>query len=178
MAEPVSYDPCCEYCARRILCASGRAGLMTVQEGTEIMKIDWYTKTVLTVIAACLVWMCVRSAGEPVLAQGPVRQPAQAALWSPLPAQPVVVVGWGRLNPAVAGGIEIDWSDPQRRVSEPSVPIRQSADTRFDPIRVRFESQAPLSVSVDAVRRGATWDPFRTQVEKDPPQRVPGFGGR
>ena len=32
--------------------------------------------------------------------------------WSPLPAQPVVVVGWGRLNPAVPGGMEIDWSDP------------------------------------------------------------------
>ena len=33
------------------------------------MKIDWYTKTILTIIAACLVWMCVRSAGETVLAQ-------------------------------------------------------------------------------------------------------------
>jgi hypothetical protein len=146
------------------------------------MKIDWYTKTMLTVIAACLVWMCVRSAGETVLAQAQARgqspATAQAALWSPLPAQPVVVVGWGRLNPSVAGGIEIDWSDPQRRVSEPSVPVRSSSDPRFDPLRVRLESQSPVSVSVDAVRRGAAWDPFRTQIEKDPPQRVPGIGQR
>ena len=49
-------------------------------------------------------------------------------------------------------------------------------DPRFDPLRVRLESQAPVSVSVDAVRRGAAWDPFRTQIEKDPPQRVPGIG--
>ena len=137
-----------------------------------MVKIDLYTKTVLTVIAACLVWMCVKSSGEPVMAQA---QP-QPALWSPLPAQPVVVVGWGRLNPAVACGIEIDWSDPQRRVSETSVPVRQSTDPRFEPLRVRLESQAPVSVSVDAVRRGANWDPFRTQIERDPPQRVPGFG--
>lgn len=135
-----------------------------------MIKIDPYTKAVLTVIAASLVWLCVKSSGEPVIAQSPV------ALWSPLPAQPVVVVGWGRLNPAVAGGIEIDWSDPQRRVSEPSVPVRPSTDPRFDPLRVRVESQAPLSVSVDGVRRGSNWDPFRTQVEKDPPQRVPGIG--
>lgn len=134
------------------------------------MKIDSYTKTVLTVIAACLVWLCVKSTGETVVAQ------AQPALWSPLPAQPVVVVGWGRLNPAVAGGIEIDWSDPQRRVSESSVAVRPSTDPRFDPMRVRVESQAPLSVSVDAVRRGAAWDPFRTQVEKDPPRLTPGIG--
>jgi hypothetical protein len=145
---------------------------------TNIMKIDWYTKTMLTVIAACLVWMCVRSAGETVLAQAQPRPQAQGALWSPLPAQPVVVVGWGRLNPAVAGGIEIDWSDPQRRVSEASVPVRPSTDTRFDPLRVRVETQSPLSVSVDAVRHGAAWDPLRTQIEKDPPQRVPGFGLR
>src|SRR3954469_11942713 len=127
-----------------------------------IMKIDWYTKTMLTVIAACLVWMCVRSAGETVLAQAQGRPQTQApaALWSPLPAQPVVVVGWGRLNPSVAGGIEIDWSDPQRRVSEPSLQVRSSNDARFDPLRVRLESQAPVSVSVDAVRRGAAWDPF------------------
>jgi hypothetical protein len=152
------------------------------------MKIDWYTKTMLTVIAACLVWMCVRSAGETVLAQAQARQaqarpdaqarPQAQALWSPLPAQPVVVVGWGRMNPAVPGGIEIDWADPARHVSEPSVPVRSSSDPRFDPLRVHIESQAPVSVSVDAVRRGAAWDPFRTQIEKDPPQRVPGIGQR
>jgi hypothetical protein len=133
------------------------------------MKIDSYTKAVLTVIAACLVWMCVKSTGETVVAQ------SQPVPWSPLPAQPVIVVGWGRLNPAVAGGIELDWADPQRRVSEISVPVRPSPDARFDPLRVRLETQAPLSVSVDAVRRGATWDPFRSIIEREPPRSVPGI---
>ena len=133
------------------------------------MKIDVYTKAVLTVIAACLVWLCVKSSGETLVAQG---QPAQL---SALPAQPVVVVGWGRLNPAVAGGVELEWADQQRRITEPSVSIRQSTDQRFDPLRVRIDSQAPVSVSLDGVRRGAAWDPLRTQIEKDPPQRVPGI---
>jgi hypothetical protein len=133
------------------------------------MKIDWYTKAVLTIIAACLVWLCVRSTGETLVAQS---QPAQV---SALPAQPVVVVGWGRLNPAVAGGVELEWADQQRRITEPSVAIRQSTDQRFDPLRVRIDSQAPVSVSLDAVRRGNAWDPLRTQIEKDAPQRVPGI---
>jgi hypothetical protein len=135
------------------------------------MKIDAYTKTVLTVIAACLVWLCLSSAGQTVVAQ------SQPALVSALPAQPVVVVGWGRLNPAVAGGVEIEWSDPQRRISETSVAVRPSTDARFDPLRVKIENPAPVPVSLDAVHKGATWDPIRTQVEKDPPQRVPGVGG-
>jgi hypothetical protein len=122
------------------------------------MKIDTYTKAVLTVIAACLVWLCVKSSGDVAL-----------------PAQPVVVVGWGRLNPAVTGGIEIDWSDSQRRLSETSLAVRPSADARFDPLRVRVENQTPLSVSVDGVRRGKDWEPLRTQVEKDPPQLTPGI---
>ncbi len=43
------------------------------------MKIDWYTKTILTIIAACLVWMCVRSAGETVLAQAQAAATAAGA---------------------------------------------------------------------------------------------------
>ena len=68
----VSYDP-----PERSLCFTGRDCLPGVprKEG-NIMKIDWYTKTILTIIAACLVWMCVRSAGETVLAQArPQPQP-------------------------------------------------------------------------------------------------------
>jgi hypothetical protein len=133
------------------------------------MKVDWYTKMVLTVIAASLVWLCLKSSGATVSAQ------AQPQLWSPLPAQPVVVVGWGRLNPAAPGGIELDWADPQRRLSEPSVSVRPSLDPRYDPLRVRLDAQAPISVSLDAVRRGPAWDPLRTQIERDAPQRVPGI---
>jgi len=131
------------------------------------MRTDAYTKTVLTVIAASLVWMCLRSAGQPVIAQ------SQPALYSP--AQPVVVVGWGRLNPSVPGGVEIDWADPQRRISQPVLTVRQDRDPAST-FRVQIEPQGLLPVSVDGVRRGAVWDPVRTQVEKEPVQRTPGIG--
>lgn len=42
---------------------------------------DRYTKAVLTVIAACLLWLCVK----------PLFEPAKAAAYAP---QPVQIVGW------------------------------------------------------------------------------------
>lgn len=133
------------------------------------MNIDTYTKAVLTVIAAALLWLCAISTGQPLRAQ------ALAAQWSPLPAQPVVVVGWGRLNPQAPGGIEIAWSDPNRKISEPAVPIRPAADQKFDPLRVRLEMAAPIPVSLEAVKKTGAWDPLRTEAEGDPGQPVPGI---
>jgi len=134
------------------------------------MKIDAYTKTVLTIIAACLLWLCVMSAGQPVNAQ-PQQQ------YSPLPAQPVVVVGWGRLNPAAPGGIELAWSDSARKISEPAVPIRPATDPKLDPLRVRVELSKPIPVSLEEVRKGSgsAWEPLRTAAEPDSGSRVPGI---
>ena len=41
------------------------------------MKTDMYTKAMLTIIAACLVWICISGAAPPVRAQGtpPAPQP-------------------------------------------------------------------------------------------------------
>jgi hypothetical protein len=135
----------------------------------EKMKTDAYTKTLLTIIAACLLWLCVMSAGQPVSAQ-PQQQ------YSPLPAQPVVVVGWGRLNPAARGGIELAWSDSDRKISEPAVPIRPG-DPKHDPLRVRVDLPAPLPVSLEAVKKGkdGAWDALRTAAEADSGSRVPGI---
>jgi len=128
-----------------------------------------YTKAVLTLIAGCLLWICITSAGQPLKAQ-----PLQ---YSPLPAQPVVVVGWGRLNPGVSGGIEIAWSDSARRISEPAVPVRPASDPKFEPLRVRVELPTPLPVSLEAVRKRTegAWDPLRTAAEPDAGSRVPGL---
>jgi hypothetical protein len=133
------------------------------------MHTDTYTKVVLTVIAGCLLWICAMSAGQPLRAQ-----PLQ---YSPLPAQPVVVVGWGRLNPAAPAGIEIAWSDPGRKISESAVPIRPAADLKFDPLRVRIEMPTPLPVSIDAVRKphAGAWDAVRTAAEPDTGSRLPGI---
>ena len=131
------------------------------------MRTDAYTKAVLTIIAACLLWICLISAGQPLKAQ-----PQQ---YSPLPAQPVVVVGWGRLNPGAPGGIEIAWSDSVRKVSEPAVPIRPATDSR--PVPVRIELPTPLPVSLEAVKksRDSAWDALRTAAEPDTGSRVPGI---
>jgi hypothetical protein len=45
------------------------------------MKVDFYTKTVLTVIAACLVWICVND----------VMPVASAQIQQPLPARVMLV---------------------------------------------------------------------------------------
>jgi hypothetical protein len=134
------------------------------------MRTDAYTKVMLTVIAACLLWICARSAGQTVIAQ------AQPAQYSPLPAQPVVVVGWGRLNPAAPGGVEIEWADPQRRISQSALTVRQGLDPD-SAFRVRIDPmQGLLPVSVESVRRGQAWDPMRVQVEREPPRPTPGIG--
>jgi hypothetical protein len=44
------------------------------------MKIDAYTKAVLTVIAACLVWMCVNSATPTTHAQAKPPEPTPVVL--------------------------------------------------------------------------------------------------
>jgi len=134
------------------------------------MPIDTYTKAVLTIIAACLLWICVMTTGQPLKAQAPQQ-------YSPLPAQPVVVVGWGRLNPTAPGGIEIAWSDSARKISEPAVPIRPASDPKFEPLRVRMDLPTPLPVSLEAVKKSRTgeWDALRTDADPDPGSVVPGI---
>ena len=134
------------------------------------MRTDAYTKAVLTIIAACLLWICLISVGQPLKAQ-----PQQ---YSSLPAQPVVVVGWGRLNPGAPGGIEIAWSDSVRKVSEAAVPIRPATDPK--PVPVRIELPTPLPVSLEAVKksRDSAWDPLRTSAEPDTGSRLPGIRDR
>lgn len=136
------------------------------------MRTDNYTKAVLTVIAACLLWICFMLTGEPLK--------AQAQQYSPLPAQPVVVVGWGRLNPAAPDGLEIAWSDPGRKISETALPIRPSTDPKFDPLRVHVEVPTPLPVSLEAVKKGreGAWDAVRTSPEPDSGSRLPGIRDR
>jgi hypothetical protein len=132
-------------------------------------RIDTYTKTVLTIIAACLLWMCVNSTAQPLHAQRTAEQ------YLPLPATPVVVVGWGRLNPSAPGGVELAWADRDRRISEASMPVHADADRKFEPLRVRVESPAPLPVSLEAVKKSGSWDTLRTAPEPDAGSPAPGI---
>jgi hypothetical protein len=65
------------------------------------MRIDFYTKTVLTVIAVCLVWIAIG---------GPSLIPAAQAQGSAI--QNVRVVGWGNGSSAVADVQVVGWRAP------------------------------------------------------------------
>ncbi len=99
------------------------------------MRIDTYTKVVLTIIAACLVWMCVSgSAMAPLSAQGP---------------QDVVLVGVrGERGMSLAVRPTDDWYrnalpvDVPRAIGVRLQGIERPAPTgRWDPIDVNVKEQ-------------------------------------
>lgn len=132
------------------------------------MNTDVYTKAALTIIALCLLYMCALQAGVPLAAQG-VRN-----VMNPLPAQPVIVVGYGHLDPNAPGGVAIAWADQRTAVGDPTVPVRIVAPPAETHVIVDHAPQ--LSVSLDAIRKTLQWDPIRTDVEKQPAQSKPGGG--
>ena len=114
------------------------------------MKIDLYTKAVLTVIAMCLVWLCV-SAATPVVG-------AQAAQVAPTP---VVLVD--------ANGIPIYGADGLRVNMGPKV-VPVSVQNDAMPVTV---TNRALTVAVGAIRRSTVWDPIPVQVMREPPTQRP-----
>jgi hypothetical protein len=65
------------------------------------MNIDAYTKAVLTVIAACLVWMCVNGATPTTHAQAKPPEPAPVVLVDPR-GVPLTNIPVTVLNPELA----------------------------------------------------------------------------
>ena len=78
------------------------------------MKIDVYTKTVLTIIAICLVWICVRDVT--------ISRSAQANA-----PQPVIVTGVARdvETSVVIRGIELTDPGSQRLTRDKALPVYQ-----------------------------------------------------
>src|SRR5215204_5391943 len=112
------------------------------------MKPDAYTKAVLTVIAACLVWLCVMNVGRPLSAQ----QPMQLTGTTP---QPVVIVGWGTLDERGRttvtmvqdrGGRRSDSSLPVKLVAVPAGPLD---------VRLPYTDQLPMPVGVTRIKPAA-----------------------
>lgn len=132
------------------------------------MKTDTYTKCLLTVMAICLVYLCAVQSGTPLFAQ-PVRN-----IMNPLPAQPVIVVGYGHLDPKAPGGVAIAWANQRDGVGDPTVPVRVLELPHDGPRHVVIDSAPQLSVSVDSVKKGARWDPIRTAVERQSSLDKPG----
>jgi hypothetical protein len=115
------------------------------------MIVDRYTKAVLTVIAGCLVWICLMQMPGTVLAQQTARELATVSH----AVQPVVLVGVGAMDGN--GKVMIyysqhngaQWTDPQT---------------------------APLSVELTSVKKVGDWDPVRTHVEPASARDKPGGG--
>jgi hypothetical protein len=141
--------------------------------------VDRYTKVVLTVIAACLVWLCAMTTGRPAQAE-------QLTQLSALPGgvQPVVVVGWGTMDQE--GKVALQFvNDNGIRRTDTNLPVRADAPL---PVSLPYSAENPiparmfqppensLSVQVTGIRRSSDhpWDSIRTQVDPAPVRRTPG----
>lgn len=144
--------------------------------------IDRYTKTVLTVIAGCLLWICAMGATVPVTAQ------RTSALTIPNAAvQPVVIVGTGTLDQK--GTVTVNFTqqpdrairtDPTLAVQLPyssakplpvSLPYTASSPM---PTQLPYNATAPLAIEIAAVKKTGEWEPVRVHVEDAPAKTRPG----
>jgi hypothetical protein len=111
------------------------------------MKVDTYTKGLLTVIAACLVWICLNGAIPA----------AQAQAGQPQPTRVVLVDANGALIRAL-----------------PVIVANQSVNVAVtNPQLAVAVSNTSLPVAVRSIERGASWDPIPVQVMRDPPTLMP-----
>jgi hypothetical protein len=148
------------------------------------MKSDRYTQCVLTVIAACLVWLCIMSSGSPLGAQT-----RQIALPNAT-VQPVVIVGTGTLDQA--GTVTVNFVQSGSRVTtDPTVPVSMPYTTTKPlpvslpyslatplPAVLTHSGADPLPVEIASVKKTGAWDPLRVSVEDAPVRRIPGNGSQ
>jgi hypothetical protein len=114
------------------------------------MNTDLYTKAVLTVIAACLVWICLNSVTPTAMAQTAAGQPAR------------VMIVDERGNPLyTAQGF---------RVNLGTQPLPISVSNTSLPVTIGNTS---LPVVVTSVERLGRWDPLEIRVLRDPPTLMP-----
>ena len=146
------------------------------------MTIDRYTKCVLTVIAACLVWLCFMSSGSPLTAQ--TRQVAMPNAT----VQPVVIVGTGTLDQA--GTVMVNFVQSGSRVTtDPTIPVALPYTaarplpvslpyTPATPMPAVLLNADPLPVEIASVKKARAWEPLRVSVEDAPVRRTPGNGSQ
>ncbi len=145
------------------------------------MIVDRYTKAVLTVIAACLVWICLMQMPGIVLAQQTTRELATVSH----AVQPVVLVGVGAMDSD--GKVMIYYSQHNgAQWTDPTVPVHASAPLPVSlpytaanplPAHLMYSQTAPLSVELTSVKKVGDWDPVRTHVDPAPTRDKPGGGG-
>jgi hypothetical protein len=140
------------------------------------MKADAYTKAVLTVIAACLLWLCAMSTGRPLSAQQMTQLNGSAP-------QPVVIVGWGTIDEQGRASVAMVQEGRVRR-SDPGLPVKLVAvpagplDVRLPrgpvDVRLNYTDQSPMPVGVTRIKPFAEWEPIRSAAEPEPTRARPG----
>ena len=115
------------------------------------MKIDLYTKTILTVIAACLVWMCVTRGIPAASAQGQQLPP---------PARVMLVDQNGAPIPT-AQGLRVNTGPEAVQVTIANQSLPVTVATR------------PLPVSLISIERQGSWQPIAVDVMRSAPTLAP-----
>ena len=141
------------------------------------MIIDRYTKAVLTVIAACLLWMCAMGTAVSVFAQRSDLTTREAGGWSEH-AQPVIVVGTGSMDDRGRITINMTHREGSSAHTDLTLPVAlpYTSDNPL-PTQLTYSPHRPLPVEIASVKKTGDWDPLRASVEDAPVRYKPG-GGR
>ena len=123
------------------------------------MKIDLYTKVILTVIAVCLVWMCVNGITPAVSAQAQQAAPTR-----------VIVVDEKGVPISTAQGLRVNVG-PQALPVTIANPITIGTPVMIgNAITV---ANPTLPVAITSIERRGTWQPVVVEVLRSPPTLMP-----
>lgn len=146
------------------------------------MIVDRYTKAVLTVIAGCLLWICVMRMPGAVEAQQTAKELATVSH----DVQPVVLVGIGAMD---SSGKVMVYYTPHNGTqwTDPTVPVHASTPLPVSlpytpanplPAHLSYSETAPLPIELTSVKKVGEWESVRTHVDPAPTRDKPGGGER
>lgn len=141
------------------------------------MHTDRYTKVLLTVIAACLLWQSAMTAERAVQAQA-LSQATVTQMTAT--AKPVIIVGWGELNDKGEVVNVYTKRTPRGIVTDPIASVRLQESplpvTVSGAVQVASTAARPVSVAITQIDHaaGSAWDPIATKVEPAGTRKEPG----
>ncbi len=132
------------------------------------MRLDNYTRAVLTVIAVCLLYLCVRDTAPSVLAQAaPTRVVITGVALEHGPTRNILPVGMvGELRTADDGFTALPIQPMQVRVQQP-VEIRTARP-------LQIETARPLKIEADHPLRIEAEQPLLVRAVREPGSQRPG----
>ena len=130
------------------------------------MKTDLYTKSVLTIIALCLVWRCIN--GETPVARA---QAQPQAARPPQPTPVILVNEKGQPIYTTPGGLSVNLVNEKGQALYTAQGFRMNLGAQ--PLPVVLSNAAPLPVSVRSIQQGTAWDPILVYVLREPPTLKP-----